>query len=234
MVLVAVSISSAAGPSVAAAILAVASWPWLFAMGVPIGLITLLMSPGLLPFIRPSVHRFDLASAALCAVAFGFLISGINGIGHHHPIFVVIIELIGAALAGSLMVRRQTSLTVPLFPVDLFNRPVFALSVATSVSRFVAQGIVFIAALYLQDAIGRSQVETGLLITVAGNGCFHCTDRRQAGGPLSRWNPGRPRTRRFELRPGFAGLPAGSTRRRRHHLAGGRLRARLWLLPVAQ
>src|SRR6266446_4269282 len=44
MTAVAVSISSAAGPSVASAILAVASWPWLFAINVPIGLVALLMS----------------------------------------------------------------------------------------------------------------------------------------------------------------------------------------------
>src|SRR5208337_5152608 len=41
MTAVAVSVSSAASPSVASAILAVASWPWLFAISVPIGLVTL-------------------------------------------------------------------------------------------------------------------------------------------------------------------------------------------------
>jgi MFS transporter, DHA2 family, multidrug resistance protein len=40
---VAVSISSAASPSIASAILAVASWPWLFAINVPIGIVTFLM-----------------------------------------------------------------------------------------------------------------------------------------------------------------------------------------------
>jgi len=55
---------------------------------------------------------------------------------------------------------------MPLLPVDLFKRPVFALSVATAVSAFVAQGIVFVALpFYFQDMIGRSQVETGLLMT---------------------------------------------------------------------
>src|SRR6185436_6211995 len=44
MVSVVVSVSSAAGPSVAAAILAVASWPWLFASSVPVGLAAILMS----------------------------------------------------------------------------------------------------------------------------------------------------------------------------------------------
>jgi DHA2 family multidrug resistance protein-like MFS transporter len=166
MISVVVSISSAAGPSVAAAILAVASWPWLFAINVPIGLVALLMSLRLLPYTPPSEHRFDLASAMLSAVAFAFLISGINGIGHHHPALYVVLELAGAVLVGYALVRRQNSLTMPLLPVDLFKHPLFALSVATSVCAFVAQGIVFVALpFYFQDVIGRTQVETGLLIT---------------------------------------------------------------------
>ena len=166
MVSVVVSISSAAGPSVAAAILAVASWPWLFAINVPIGLAALLMSLRLLPYSPPSEHRFDLPSAGLSAVAFALLISGINGIGHDHPVLVVVSELAGAVLVGYALIRRQNSLPMPLLPVDLFKRPVFALSVTTSVCTFVAQGIVFVALpFYFQDVIGRSQVETGLLMT---------------------------------------------------------------------
>jgi DHA2 family multidrug resistance protein-like MFS transporter len=166
MVSVVVSISSAAGPSVAAAILAIASWPWLFAINVPIGIVALLMSLRLLPDTPPSEHRFDLASAGLSAVAFTFLISGINGIGRHHAALFVASELAGAVLVGYALIRRQNSLPMPLLPVDLFKRPVFALSVTTSVCAFVAQGIVFVALpFYFQDVIGRSQVETGLLMT---------------------------------------------------------------------
>lgn len=166
MVSVVVSISSAAGPSVAAAILAVASWPWLFAIGVPIGLVTMLMSLRLLPHTPPSEHRFDLLSAVLCALTFAFLIGGINGVGHHHPAHYIALELAGAVLVGYALIRRQNSLPMPLLPVDLFKRPVFALSVTTSVSAFVAQGIVFVALpFYFQDVIGRSQVATGLLMT---------------------------------------------------------------------
>src|ERR1700745_2078724 len=166
MVSVVVSISSAAGPSVAAAILAVASWPWLFAINVPMGVAALLMSWRLLPVTPPSEHRFDPLSAALSAATFAFLISGINGIGHHHPAYLVICELAGALLAGYVLVRRQNSLAMPLLPVDLFRRPIFALSVTTSVCAFVAQGIVFVTLpFYFQDVLGRSRVATGLLIT---------------------------------------------------------------------
>ncbi len=37
-----IAISSAAGPGVAGAILSVASWPWLFAVNIPLGAIVLL------------------------------------------------------------------------------------------------------------------------------------------------------------------------------------------------
>jgi DHA2 family multidrug resistance protein-like MFS transporter len=166
MVSVVVSISSAAGPSVAAAILAVASWPWLFASSVPVGLATIAMSLRLLPSTPPSEHRFDLASAVLSALAFAFLISAINGVGHAHPVFVVVIEFAGAILVGYILIRRQSSLAMPLLPVDLFKLPIFALSVTTAVCTFVGQGIAFVALpFYFQDVIGRSQVETGLLLT---------------------------------------------------------------------
>src|SRR5438105_11010186 len=129
-------------------------------------LVALAMSWRLLPTTPPTDHRFDLASAALSAIAFAFLISGINGIGHHHAALLVLSELAGALLVGYVLVRRQNSLTMPLLPVDLFKRPVFALSVTSSVCAFVGQGIVFVARpFYCQDVIGRSQVETGLLIT---------------------------------------------------------------------
>jgi MFS transporter, DHA2 family, multidrug resistance protein len=166
MTAVAVSISSAAGPTVASAILAFAPWPWLFAIDVPIGLVTLGLSLRLLPYTPPSPHRFDLMSALLSAVASALLVGGITGIGHGQGVPVIVIELSGAIFAGYVLARRQAALSLPLLPVDLFRRPVFALSVTTSVCTFVALGVVFVTLpFYFQYVLGRSQVETGLLMT---------------------------------------------------------------------
>ena len=105
-------------------------------------------------------------SALLSAVASALLIRGITGIGHGQGVPVIVIELSGAMLAGYLLVRRQAALSLPLLPVDLFRRPVFALSVTTSVCTFVALGVVFVTPpFYFQYVLGRSQVETGLLMT---------------------------------------------------------------------
>jgi MFS transporter, DHA2 family, multidrug resistance protein len=161
-----VSTSSAAGPTLAAAILSVLSWPWLFALNVPIGIVTLALSLRLLPRTEPSGHRYDLKSAVLCALMFGGLISGINGLGHGQAAPGVTGAFIGAALSLYLLVRSQAKEAMPLLPVDLFRRPIFSVSVATSVLCFIAQGLAFISLpFYFQDVIGVSAVTTGLLMT---------------------------------------------------------------------
>ncbi len=76
-----VAASSAAGPSVAAAIMAIGSWPWLFAVQVPFGALSWWLSLRYLPRSPPSGHKFDPASALLNAVALGTFIPGLDGIG---------------------------------------------------------------------------------------------------------------------------------------------------------
>ena len=57
-------------------------------------------------------------------------------------------------------------LPAPMLPVDLFRRPVFALTVLTSVCSFIAQTSAYVALPFLFEvALGRSQVATGLLMT---------------------------------------------------------------------
>ncbi|MBV9758367.1 MAG: MFS transporter [Alphaproteobacteria bacterium] len=160
------SVSSAVGPTVASAILSVASWPWLFAVNVPIGLLAFAIAARALPRTPRSDHPFDFGSAGLNALAFGLLITGIDGLGHGEHAPVIALELAGALAFGALLIVRQLSRSFPLLPVDLMRIPLFALSVATSIASFTAQGLAYVALpFFLQDALGRSQVETGLLMT---------------------------------------------------------------------
>ncbi len=48
-------------------------------------------------------------------------------------------ELVGGSIAGVVFIRRQNRMAAPMLPVDLFRKPVFALSVATSVCSYSAQ-----------------------------------------------------------------------------------------------
>ena len=76
-----VAVSSAAGPTIAAAILSVASWKWLFLINVPLGIIALLLAMRFLPAnaARQSTPRFDLPSAVMNALTFGLLITALSG-----------------------------------------------------------------------------------------------------------------------------------------------------------
>jgi MFS transporter, DHA2 family, multidrug resistance protein len=161
-----VGVSTAAGPTFASAILSVASWQYLFAVNVPFGIAAFVLALRALPATPRASHRFDLASAVLNAVTFGLLIFGIGEAAHSGDRMTVVLVLAGALVAGVLLVRRQLLLPAPLLPVDLYRRPMFALSSATSMCSFAAWGLAFVSLpFYFQTTLGHSAVQTGLLLT---------------------------------------------------------------------
>jgi MFS transporter, DHA2 family, multidrug resistance protein len=173
--------SAAAGPSIASAILAVASWHWLFAINIPFGLISLALSEKCLPPAEGTRHKFDIWSALLNAATVTLLVRGIDGIGNLQSIWVVGAELVAAAIFGLLLVRRQIGLEIPMLAIDLFERPIFALSVAASLCTFICQGLAFVVLpFYFIDGLGFSQVMAGLLLTpwpLAGGIMSHVAGR---------------------------------------------------------
>ena len=160
------SIASAIGPSVASAILAVAPWPWLFSVNVPLGLVAGIIAMRTLPATPLSGIKFDMISALLQAVAFGTLLFGISQFGRGESWAHIGLELVIAAVSGFLLVMRQLSRTAPLLPVDLLRIPLFALSVVSSVCSFIAQSIGQVSMPFLfQHRFEMDQVTTGLLMT---------------------------------------------------------------------
>lgn len=165
-VAVVVAVSSAGSPTVAAAILSVASWRWLFLVNVPIGLVALFLAVRTLPMTPRSKRTLDPMSIALNALAFGLLIAGVDGLGETRNVAIPIAELVAATAFGALFVRRQLGQATPLLPVDLLKRPIFALSLMTSISSFAAQSLALVALpFYFEDTLGRSETATGLLMT---------------------------------------------------------------------
>ena len=161
-----VAVSAAVGPTVASFILAVGTWPYLFAINIPLGIATLALGWHFLPHTKPAVHAFDWQSAALSAVAFGVGITAIDSAGHGEALYLCLAEFAIAAVACVLLVRRQTHLPSPLLPVDLLRIPIFALSIGTSIASFCGQMLAFVAMpFYLESHFGYSAVQIGLLIT---------------------------------------------------------------------
>lgn len=163
-----VAVSIAAGPSLAAAILSLGSWNWLFAINVPIGICTFIVGTMYLPFnpVRPVKRTFDKLSSLGNAFTFGLLIIVLEGIAHKQsPVFIGL-EIIALLLIGYLFVKRQLSQAFPLLPVDLLKIPIFSLSVASSVCSFTGQMLAMTSLpFFLQNTLGKNEVETGLLLT---------------------------------------------------------------------
>ena len=161
-----VAVCSAGSPTVAAAVLSVASWRWLFLINVPIGAIALVMAARNLPETPVSQRQLDPMSILLNALTFGFLITGINSVGEPRTQSAGFVELAAAVAVGAVFVRRQLRLPTPLLPLDLLSRPVFALSLATSITSFAAQSLSLVALpFYFEDSLRLSETATGLLMT---------------------------------------------------------------------
>jgi DHA2 family multidrug resistance protein-like MFS transporter len=160
-----VALALVLGPTLASAILSVASWPFLFAVNIPVGIVALVLAFRVLPTSRGSGHAFDAASAVLSVLAFGLLVIGIEGLGHGEWPVGAGAELLVGGLALLALIRRQRLLPSPLLPIDLLGIRLFALSVGTTFLASMAQIMAYVAIPFLfEQVLGLSQVRTGLLI----------------------------------------------------------------------
>jgi MFS transporter, DHA2 family, multidrug resistance protein len=154
------------GPTIASGILALGPWPWLFAVNIPFGVIAIAIGIKTLPQTPRAVHAFDFPGAFMAAVCLGLFIVGIGSAAHKASPGLVAAELAGAIGLGWLLIRRQADHPAPMLPIDLFRRPMFALSAATAVCSFAVQGLAFVSLpFYFEDILHRTQVETGFFMT---------------------------------------------------------------------
>jgi DHA2 family multidrug resistance protein-like MFS transporter len=161
-----VGVSFAVGPTLASLILSVASWPWLFVVNVPLGLIALAVALPSLPQTTRGSHSFDHISALLNIITFAAFVLALGGAAQRADLRVVLAALAVTLIFGWLLMRRQAGHPAPMLPVDLFRLPVFALSTVTAVCSFATQGLAFVSLpFYFEDVLHRSQVETGFLMT---------------------------------------------------------------------
>ena len=163
-----VAVSSVAGPTIAAGILAIADWPWLFAVNIPIGLAALSLSHRFLPQnpVKDAAHRFSWRDALMNALTFGLLMASVEGFSHGIDPKLLSLGIAALLVIGFLFIRSQLHETYPILPFDLLRIPIFSVSVLTSICSFLAQMLAMVALpFYLQHACGYSDVQTGLLLT---------------------------------------------------------------------
>lgn len=170
-----VSTATVAGPLVAAAVLSLGSWRWLFAMNVPACLILLALGRRTLPVNAPMQDDSPPSAAdiVLNAALFLLLFMAAESLGRslRSPQGVVqgLIQgglfLAGALAVGAVHVRRQWGQPRALLPLDLLRIPLFRLSMMTSIGSFAAQTMTYIVLPFLFLDIWRTDTtQAGLLI----------------------------------------------------------------------
>ncbi len=160
-----VGVSFAIGPTVASTLLAWLPWPWLYALNLPLGLLAFAVGYVSLPRTAPRGQPFDAQAALLTALTFGAMLACLATAAQRSAPLLVLALALTALACGSLLLRRQAGQAAPMLPVDLLRRPLFALSVATSMSSFAAQGLAFVSLpFFIETVLLRPTVQTGFLI----------------------------------------------------------------------
>jgi DHA2 family multidrug resistance protein-like MFS transporter len=160
-----VATSAAIGPTVASAVLAVAQWRWLFAINVPIGVVAIGIAMLALPETERTPRRLSHTGTALNAAALVLLVTGMQTFAHERAVFLASGQIALGCVFAWALVRHELGSSSPLLPLDLLRIRLFRLSIATSVCSFIAQMAAMVALPFGIQQLGRSPVETGLLMT---------------------------------------------------------------------
>ena len=163
-----VAVTAASGPTLGGAILSIGHWSWIFLMNIPLGLAALLLGWKLLPHNPPSKEpkRLDGQSVVMNAVFFGLLIYTIEGIAHDGVSTLLVLQGVITVIVGTLYIRRQLQIPMPILPVDLFRIPIFAMSIGCSIACFTAQMMALVSLpFFMQHTLKMSVAETGLMLT---------------------------------------------------------------------
>lgn len=159
----AVGLASAAGPAIGAAVLSVTTWPWLFAVNLPLGVLVLFATRAL-PDAGGTARPLDLFSVALNAGTFASLVIGAELLPIKPALAVLL--LAAAAIQLVVLVRRELPKSVPLIPFDLLRADAFRSSVIASVCCFAGLTAGMIAlTFYLQHALGQDALKAAMYIT---------------------------------------------------------------------
>lgn len=163
-----IAISSAAGPTIAGAVLSVASWQWLFLINVPFGILAFLIGYKYLPKNPPRDHRtrFDFISGIANVVVFGLIFYSLGSFALKGELILNIGLLVLGLIIGYFYIHHLHNREQPMFPVDLLHIKLYALSILTSNCSFIAQNVALISLPFLfLNGYGFSEISTGLLMT---------------------------------------------------------------------
>ncbi|WP_349829450.1 MFS transporter [Brevibacterium litoralis] len=168
-------IGAALGPVIGGLLLAHFWWGSVFLVNVPFVVLALVLVPLVAGPNDPEPHApWDLASSVVAALTLCGLVLAIKEAAKADPQWLVAaVAALVCLVAGTLFVRRQRRLPVPLLDFTVFRNPVFSAGVlAAAMSMFALAGIDLLAVQRFQLVSGMTPLQAGLLVTVVAVACI--------------------------------------------------------------
>jgi DHA2 family lincomycin resistance protein-like MFS transporter len=169
------SVAPAVGPTLSGIILNYLQWRWLFILVLPIALASLVLGARRIQNVTtPRRVPLDTASVVLSAFAFGGIVYGLStiGVAAAPGTLPAWIPLAAGVLIMAVFVLRQRSLQAkggPLLDLRTFGSRNFTVSVLVfAVMMMALFGTIILLPIYLQDVLGLSILQTGLLLLPGG------------------------------------------------------------------
>ena len=163
-----IAIATAAGPTIAGAILSVASWHWLFLINLPFGIAAFCIGYKLLPHNPPRElkKKYDVVSAIENMIVFGLIFYSLGSFARKGDTLTMGCLLALGLVVGFFYVKRELHRPAPMLPLDLFRIRLYTLSIFTAVCSFIAQNLAMISLPFLfLNSLGFPAFTAGLLMT---------------------------------------------------------------------
>jgi MFS family permease len=162
---VGVAFAPSIAPVIGGVLVTDASWRWVFFVNVPIGVAAFIFGAlFLLPQTQEHVGRFDIAGFVLAGAGLGSVMYGLaEGPLRGWASTEIIVTLsVGSALLG-LFTFVERRVPDPLLPIRLYRDRLFRLAnIVLGANSAAFLGSLYLLALFYQDGLGRTALESGL------------------------------------------------------------------------
>ena len=164
-----VALGAIIGPIVGGLIVTDYSWPWIFLINLPVGIVSLFLVHRIVPESKDPLasHKIDWTGVVLSGVGIFCLVFACiegNRLGWTDPVILGL--FLASAILMGVFVWWERRVADPIVKIELFQHRNFTVAnIIAMVVAFGMLGIFFPMTLFLQEVLGFSPIKAGLAMT---------------------------------------------------------------------